>query len=143
MKKMIIISICLLLASTSITVQANNTLQGQWEVEQVTIEKNTGKKIDTTIYNTAAEVQSFVLCPNEWVINEFIIVWRYFNNAEKTIEYTFDENQLIIKNNYPPMQPYQYNIQGEKLILTTFYLVNNPPIHMDEKWTIIFKRIKY
>ncbi len=118
----------------------NTLLQGQWEIVQVTVEKNTDEKIDTTVYNTTTEVQSFILCPNEWVINEHTIVWRYFNGAEIAFEYTFGENQLTIKDGTPPMQSYQYNIQGEKLILTTYYRVNNPPIHMDEKWTIVLNK---
>lgn len=146
MNTKMIISVCLLLAS--IAVQATGMLpQGRWEVAQVTIEKNTDGNIQTTVYNTAADVQSYIPCPKEWEINKKNIVLHYLNGVEESVEYTFEGDRLIILED--SMLPYWYSINGENLILTTtttYIYANNLPTgqteRIEEKWTIILKKQK-
>ena len=146
MNAKMIISVCLLLSS--IAVQAAGALpQGRWEVTQVTIEKNTGGNIQTTVYNTAADVQSYIPCPKEWEINEKNIVLHYLNGVEESVEYTFEGDRLIILED--SMLPYWYSINGENLILTTtttYIYANNLPTgqteRIEEKWTITLKKQK-
>ena len=147
MKTKIIISICLLLSS--ITIQATGVLpQGQWEVMQVTIEKNTDGNVQTAVYNTAADVKSHILCPQEWEINAETIVIRYPNGWEETsLSYIADDNQLIMQTADGAIPPYQYNTNGGNLtLITTYNYVNNLPTgnteRISEKWIIILKKQK-
>lgn len=124
MKIKIIIPICLLL--TNIAAQATDSLlQGRWTVMQVTIEKNIDGKIQTTVYNTAVDVQSHIPCLQELEINVQNIVLHYPNGREETTEYTFEDDQLTI---YGAMekQTYRYDIKDGNLTLTANYdYVNN------------------
>ena len=132
---------CLLAGmSVAVQVQAQNKLpQGKWEVKQVRVEKNTDGKIDTAVYNAANEVKSFVICPKEWTITEQSIIWRYSNDIEITVEYALDGDRFTIVD-VSPMQLYHYSVEDDVLVLTIAYNVNNPPMHMNEKWTIILKQ---
>ena len=132
--RLLIVAVCL-----QITVVQAQTLQGIWTVEQITIEKNTNSRVDTTVYHSAAEVTGTILCPDEWEINQDSIVWRYFRGGEAIFAYTLDGDQLTL-NTVGAIHPYQYSMSGGKLILTIRYNVNNPPIHMDEKWIITLSK---
>ena len=141
MKTKTIILICLLL--TSIAAQAALP-QGKWTVTQVTIEKNTDGDIQTTVYNTAAEVKSYILCPQKWEIDAQTIVQHYPGGWEETAGYTIKGNQLTIMA-AGNAQLYQYSISGGNLILTATYdYVNNLPTgyteRINEKWTITLKK---
>jgi hypothetical protein len=146
MKRKMIILISLLLAN--ITVQAAEALpQGRWKVEQVTIEKNTDGNIQTTVYNAADEVKSYISCPQEWEINEKSIVVRYPNGDEVLSLYVVDNGQLIMQTDDGVMPPYRYNINGKNITLTTTYsYVHNLPAgeteRINEKWIVTLKKQK-
>ena len=130
-----IVIACLLMT----TVQAQS-LQGKWTVEKVTIEKNTDGKVQTTVYDSAAEVQSYIPCMKELVVNAQNITLRYPSGWEETAKYTLDGNQLKIMA-ATAMQSYQYSLNGASLILTvTYNYVNNLPTgqtkQIEEKWII-------
>ena len=132
MKTKMFISICLLLAS--ITAQAALP-QGKWKVQQVTIEKNTDGNTQTTVYNTAADVQSYIPCPQEWDINAKNIVQRYPDGTETTANYSVDGNKLTVLTMIA-RQSYQYSTSGNDLILTIVYnYVNNLPTGKTERIT--------
>lgn len=123
MKKQLFFSICCLL--TGIAAQAATLPQGQWTVTQVTIEKNTGGDTQTTVYNTAADVQSFIPCMQEIEINGKSITLYFPNGRKETTTYTL-EGDLLTINNITGAQVYRYSINGEDLILTaTYNYVNN------------------
>ena len=143
MKTKTIILICLLL--TSIATQAALP-QGKWTVTQVTIEKNTDGNIQTTVYNTAAEMKSYYLCPQEWEINAQSIVLRYPSGREEiSPSYTIEGNRLMMM--IEGALPYQYSTSGGNLILTTTCeYINNLPTgyteHISELWNIVLKKQK-
>ena len=129
MKKQILI-ICFLLAG--VAAQAGALPQGLWTVKQVAIEKNTGGDIQNTVYNDAAEVQSFIPCIQEMKINEQTITVRYPNGREETAAYTLNGDLLIIYISIGA-QTYRYSTNGENLILIADYrYVNN---NLQEKTT--------
>ena len=129
MRKPILI-ICFLLAG--IAAQAGEPLQGLWTVTQVAVEKNTGGDIQNTVYNAAAEVQSFIPCIQEMKINEQTITVRYPSGREETAAYTIKDDLLIIYISVGA-QTYRYSISGENLILIADYrYVNN---NLQEKTT--------
>ena len=138
-----IISVCLLFVNVS--VQAAGTLpQGRWTTEKVTVEKNTDGTIQTTEYGTAADVKSYIPCPQEWEVNAQTIVLRYPNGREESAEYTLEDNRLTIFKTVATLT-YQYDTSGENIILTAAYnYVNNLPTgdteHIGEKWIITLKR---
>ena len=123
MKKHTLISLCFLLA---VAAQAGTLPQGRWTVTQVTVEKNTGGNIETTVYNSAAELQGFFIpCIQEMEINEQTITVRYPSGREETAVYTTEGDLLII---HIPVgaDTYHYSTSGENLILTaTYNYVNN------------------
>ncbi len=143
MKTKAIFLISLLLAS--IAAQAADTLPiGKWTVEKVTIEKTTDGNTQTTVYNTAAEVKSYIRCPQDWEISAQDITLSYANDVKEVAGYTYtvEGNQLTIQSTR--IQSYQYSIKGGTLILTAFYnYVNNLPTgqaeHITEHWTITLK----
>ena len=124
-KAKVIIAVCML---AGMLVQAQETLpQGRWEVKQIIAERNTTGKIDTTVYNTAAEVKEFMRFPQVLEVKDAkTILLHYPNSTENnTMEYTLEYNQLIIKGIGTWLQ-YQYSINGGVLILTSmYYFVNN------------------
>ena len=138
-----IISVCLLFVSVSL--QAAGTLpQGRWTIEKITVEKNSDGTIQTTEYGAAAEVKSYIPCPQEWEVNAQNIVLRYPNGREETAEYTLEENLLKIFKT-AAVSTYRYDTSGENIILTAEYnYVNNRPEgeteHIGEKWIIRLKR---
>ena len=142
MKIRVIIITCLL---AGVAVQAQNKLpQGKWAVEQVTIEKNTDGNLQTTVYNTAAEVKSYIPCPQEWEIGTENILLRYSDGSEESTALAFEGNKLKIAA-AGALQLYNYSITGNTLTLTIThnYRYNNPEGQMErieEKWTIILKK---
>ena len=142
MKTKTVILTCLLLIS--ITAQADLP-QGKWIVIQVTIEKNTDGDVQTAIYNTATEVQSFIPSFKELDIkNTQAIVLRYSDSREETAEYILEGNQLTIMTAVAG-KTFQYSTNGGNLTLTTTYnYVNNLPTgyteHITENWTITLKK---
>ena len=142
LKTKIILSVCLLLAS--VAAQAvDGLLQGVWKVEQVTIEKNTDGKVQTTVYNMAAEVQNHIPCLQELEINAQTAVLRYPDGGEEPAEYTLGSDLTI----YTVVgQLYRYSIKDENLILTVAYnYVNNDLLakqteNITEKWVITLKK---
>jgi len=127
MKTKLFFSICLMLLAASITAQASIP-QGIWTVTQITIEKNIDGIIQTSVYNTPAEVQSFIPSFNELeIINEQSARVRY-DGWEETVEYLVDDNLLKIQASDGFMQPFQYSLSGNTLILnTTYNYINNLP----------------
>ena len=123
MSKTMIVAVCLLL--TGLTVQAQS-LQGKWTVEKVTIEKNTDGKVETTVYDSAAEVKnSFVPCPQEWeIIGVQNIVLHYPDGIVEPTNYTLAGNQLTM-NAVGAIHTYQYSLSGGKLVLSITYNYRN------------------
>lgn len=143
MKKKIMISACLLLAT--IAVQATGVLpQGRWLIEKVIVEKNTDENIKTTEYNSAADVKSYISCPEELVISAKNIVLRYPDGREETAEYTLEGDRLTIFA-ATAMQLYHYSVNNGVLTLTAVHnYLNNLPTgyteQISENWTIILKK---
>ena len=144
MKTKTVILICLLL--TGMTAQAALP-QGKWVVEKVIIEKSTDGNVQTTVYNNAAEVQSFIPCMQELEINAQSIVLRYADGREDTADYALEGNQLTIYI-VVGSQTYQYDVKKGKLTLTAVYnYVNNDTQarrskQINEKRIITFKKQK-
>jgi hypothetical protein len=141
--KTIIIIVCLW--PTVIIAQAAGALpQGLWKVAQVTIEKNVDGNLQTTVYNTAEEVQSYIPCFREWEIKAQSIVIRYNDEwVETSPTYTIEGNRLSIVCELGGS--YGYELNGNTLTLTTVYhYVNNLPTghteQIEEKWTISLKK---
>ena len=141
--KVKVITLTCMLAGMAVQAQ-DKLLQGQWEVKQVTVEKNTDGKIDTTVYNTAAEMQAYPL-PVEWEIKDAqTIVWHYYNGTKQALDYSLGvNNQLLIATT--TLQSYQYSINGNTmtLITTNNYKQNlhtGHTEHINEKWTIVLQQ---
>ena len=136
--RLMIVAVCLLVT----TIQAQS-LQGKWEIEQVTIEKSIDGIKDTSVYNSAAGVQSPVPCPQKLEINAQNIVLYYSNGwVDTSLFYSVESNQLTIQTTRE--QKYQYNTSaGILTLMTTYYYLNNLPTgqteQINEKWTIILK----
>ena len=93
------------------------------------------------VYNTVAELQSHLPCPQELEVNAQNIVLRYADGREAVPEYLPDSNQLTIITAGVVLQ-YRYSIAGENLTLisTYEYLYNRPAEQIErieEKCTII------
>ena len=102
------------------TTQAKGTIpHGTWEVSQIAIEKKTNGSIETNVYNTAAEVKEYLPCPQTWEIKDSkTIVLHYSGTGEETINYVFEDDQLIIAT-VGAIFKYRYSTNGETLTLTT------------------------
>jgi len=133
-----IILTCLLL----IIIAAQAALpQGKWTVEKVTIEKNTDGDVQTTVYNNATEVKSFIPCMQELEINGQSITLRYGKDWEDTAEYTLDGDQVTINTASGP-QTYQYDdTQEGKLTLIAVYNYVNNDLQAKRSEKITEKRI--
>ena len=117
--------------------------QGRWEVKQVTVEKNTDGKIDTTVYNTAAEVESHILCVQEWKITANNILLRYPNGIEETVDNTLKDNILTVYAFDGIEYLYKCSVNGENLILTITLNYRNRDLEaVVEKRTIILNQQK-
>jgi len=146
-----LVAFCLLLAfccllPSAVFAQTTDVLpQGLWKVAQITIEKNTDGKLETTVYNTVAEVQSHIPCPQELEVNAEIAVLRYFDDWEEAAEYALEGDELIIYT-ASGVQKYRYSIQDGNLILIAAYnYVNNDlqakrSENITEERTIILKK---
>ena len=138
------------LSCTSFT-QAENMLPlGRWEVTQVAVEKNTDGKVETAIYNAAAEAKSnfpYFLCPQEWEIKDSQnIALFYLNGKEDFFNCVIERDQLTIKVGSAILL-YQYSISEDNLILTTMYnyahkLPSGNVEQIIEKWTITLRQQK-
>jgi len=146
MKKMItkaLILSCLFL--TSILIRANDTIpHGKWEVSQVTIEKNTDGKVETTVHDTLRAGQSFIPCPQIWEFRDSVNVVLHFPDGNKEVtNYVVDGNQITI-GFLGALQKYGYAVEDHKLTLTVThsYQWNQPSGNLaviEEKWTVILK----
>ena len=139
-----VIAVCLLL--TAITAQAIDTLpQGLWLVEQVTIEKTANGDLQTTVYNSAGEIESSFPCPQEWEIDEQLIILRYAAGIEELTEYTLEDEQLTITAEGDMLQ-YRYSV-NDNIITLVFehdYAYNQPDGQeepVNEKWIITLKKV--
>ncbi len=134
----IAVTVCLLLAG--ITAQAALP-QGKWVVEQVSIEKNTDGKIENAVYKSAAEVQSYIPCPQEWEIKDSEnIILHFPGNIEET-KYSLEGDQLTIPAAGAILE-FNYTVSGEGMTLTMTYNYDyNQPVgnivHIIEKWTVV------
>ena len=119
--------------------------QGTWEVEQVTVDKNTDGRTARRAYRAASEVQSYIISPKSWEIKDSeTIVQRYPDGTEETSKYTIEDNQLYIYA-ATALQSYQFSINKETLTLScTHYYWNNLPTgrteKIEEKWTIVLTK---
>ena len=109
---------------TEDVVQKNNTIpEGWWNVVQVTVEQNTDGKVEKGVYANAAEVESDIQCPQEWLIIHAPrgILLRYADGSENLYRYDIEDNQLIISIDDNTKYVYQYEIKGEEVTLTTVH----------------------
>ena len=135
----LLLAACCLLPSGIFAQSTDALSQGLWKVAQVTIEKNTNGELETTVYNTAAEVQSHIPCPQELEINAQTIVLRYSEGWEEAAEYSLEDGRLTI---YIAVgaQFYRYEIKGENLILTADYNYVNNDLRAKQSKNITEKR---
>ena len=144
-----IVLVCIFLINVPVifaqTAQANNAIPyGTWEVSQIVMEKNTNGKVETKVYNKAAEMKERIPCPQAWEIKDSgIIVLRYSDNVEETTEYTIEDSVLTI-NSVGIVLKYMYTLNNETLTLTVTqkYMWNQPDGLVDdieEKRTITLK----
>jgi hypothetical protein len=138
MKKLIFIAICL--TYSIMFANAADLPRGKWSVKEVTIEKNTDGKVSTTVYNSAAEVQGFLPCPQEWEITAENITLHYVDIGKTTVDYKLKGNYLTF-GAVGAIHTYQYSTKGEYLTLTiTYQYGNNHPEgrveEITENWTI-------
>jgi len=116
--KTIILTGLLLLAG--LTAQAALP-QGTWTVTQVTVERNTDGNIETTVYNSAAEVQSPHSKLQELVVSAQGIVLRHLCGWEETISsYTADGNYLTMASELYN-EPIRYELGEGTLTLFTIH----------------------
>jgi len=135
-------AILLILLFACKTLIASDKLQpGVWEVAQITIDKNTDGRRGRKTHKKAAEVQSYVRCPQKWEVTESDTIVQYYDGgtAEKAV-YTLEDNQLAVFTDVG-FQTYRYELNEEKMTLTiTHYYVNNLPSghteNIEEIWTI-------
>ena len=126
----------------SLTSMNAQSLQGKWEVEKVSVEKNIDGKVEKTVYNSAEEVKSHVPCLQEVEVNEKTAVLRYPDGREEIAEYTTKDDLIL----YTVLgQRYRYEIKGENLILTVDYSYVNNDLeakkseNIKENWIITLK----
>ena len=130
------------------TLIASDKLQpGVWEVTQITVDKNTDGRHGRNTHKKAAEVQSYVRCPQKWEVTESdTIVLNYDDGTAEKAEYTLEGNQLAIFTDVG-FQTYRYELNEEKMTLTTtHYYINNLPSDraekIEEQWTINLEKQK-
>ena len=119
MKNIFLGFICLLAAS--MVAKANETLpQGTWEVEQVTSEKNTDGKIQTVVYNSTADIESHIPCPQKLEIHETGVILHYADEWKESASYSFKGDLLIL---FIPVgnQTYKCEIKDDTITLTATY----------------------
>ena len=139
MMKKVIVLVSLFLAG--IAAQAAGLPQGLWKVGEVTIEKSTNGNVKTTIYNTPAEVKSYIFCFKEWEIKAESILIRYDEGWIETVpSYTLEGNNLTVLSDIGGTL-YQYELNGDSMtLITTYNYVYNHPTgkvdRIEEKWTI-------
>jgi len=139
-------AILLILLFACKTLIASDKLQpGVWEVAQITIDKNTDGRRGRNTHKKAAEVQSYVRCPQKWEVTKSDTIVQYYDDgtAEKAV-YTLEGNKLMI---FAPaaIQTYEYAIDDEKLTLNithTYYnnLHTGKTERIEEKWTIVLQK---
>ncbi len=147
--KKIFVSLSILFAAVLLhSANAQNSAilpQGRWKVSQITIGKNTDGKTQTSVYKTAAEVQSYIRCPQEWEVKDTQnIVLEYSEGTKEPCTYTLEANRLTV-HTPSGMQVYQYATNTKILtLITTYNYINNLSIgdveHIMEQWTIILKK---
>ena len=96
-------------------------LQGTWEVEQVTMEKNTDGRIERRANVRANDAKGFLPCPQRWEIKDSKTVILHFPDKEvEPTEYIVEGDKLTIWYLGAIMQ-YTFVINEDKLTLTTTY----------------------
>jgi hypothetical protein len=139
-----VIAVCLLL--TAVTAQATDTLpQGLWTVERVIIEKIIEGSLQTIEYNSTGEIESNFPCPQEWEIDEQVIILRYASGVEELTEYMLEDEQLTITAEGDMLQ-YRYSLTDNiiTLLFEHDYAYNQPEEQEElanEKWIITLKKI--
>ena len=119
-------------------------LQGTWEITQITVKKNTDGKEETSVYNAANEVKSYIRCPQTWEIGDSSIVQRYADGWEETSRYVLEGNRLTIHAADAP-QSFEYTLNNAILTLqATHNYLNNlrsgQTEHIEEEWSIDLKK---
>ena len=140
MKKQGLILACLLCATMAVQA-AGNLPQGKWTVTQVTIAKSIDGNLQTTVYNSPAEVKGYIPCMMEWEVNGSNITLRYPNGRKESASYTLDGNNLTIKT-ATASRKYQYSISGNTITLTAMHNYRNnlsggQVQQIKENWTLI------
>ena len=139
-------AILLILLFACKTLIASDKLQPcVWEVAQITIDKNTDGRHGRSTHKKAAEVQSYVRCPQKWeVMKSDTIVQYYDDGTAETSQYRMESNKLMI---FAPaaIQTYEYAIDDETLTLSithTYYnnLHTGKTERIEEKWTIVLQK---
>jgi hypothetical protein len=122
---------------------------GLWKVTQVTVERNTGNKIDTIRYSTIDSVKDRISFPQALeVIDRKIMMLTYSGLEEKrTAGYTIDGNRLLITVG-AVAHTYFFSMKEGKLILTMEQSFANSRSNqsagqaalVSEKWIFLFNK---
>ena len=122
-------------------------LQGIWEVEQVTMEKNTDGRVERKANVKAKEVKGFLPCPQRWEIKDSKTVILHFPDQEvEPTEFTLEGDKLTITYLGAIMQ-YNYVIKDDVLTLTTTHKYHwnqtaGRTESIEEKWNMTLKKQK-
>jgi hypothetical protein len=126
-----------------IHVQAKDVLpQGMWEVEQVSIEKNTDERTDNKVYRKQVHVPSYIRFPQKWEIKDSVtIVLHYDDGVEDIAFYELKGRQLSV---HAPeaLQTYQCDIKDNMMtLIIRHHYYNNLPSgrteQIKEHWTVV------
>jgi len=126
---------------------------GEWEVVQLTIEKNTDGKVETVVRDTENKVEkaetdrlsdepSYISCPQMWDFKDSTnVVLRFPNGSEETSSYRIEGEKFSIRFQ-GAIHQFGYVVNGNNLTLTLTltYRWNQPSGHLadiEEKWTVI------
>ena len=143
--KVKVITLTCMLAGMAVQAQ-DKLLQGQWEVKQVTVEKNTDGKIDTTVYNTVAEVKELMRFPQMLEVKDAKTILLHYPgvNQEVAAEYRLNGDKLRIDEG-PLGYSYLVEIKDGNLILTNIDTYISKPFggqmeNITKKLTIVLQQ---
>ena len=122
-------------------------LQGTWEVEQVTMEKNTDGRVERRTNVKANEVKGLLPCPQRWEIKDSKTVVLHFSDKEvESTDFTLEGDKLTIRYLGAIMQ-YNFVIKDDVLTLTTSHKyhwnqASGRTESIEEKWNMTLKKQK-
>ena len=101
------------------TKESETLPSGTWKVTQITSEKETEGKIDTTRYKSTADVKDYIRFPQTIEVKDSLtIVLSYFDTEEKsTASYLLEGDSLSIIEG-PLRHIYLYELKDDDLVMT-------------------------